>query len=53
MHDPNWDNDFKSNKLTLEELKKIKGFEKIDNIKGEEMINDAFALARMILDIID
>lgn len=52
MNDSKWDDEFRSNKLTITELKKIKGFEKIDNKTGEELINDALAMARMILEIL-
>ena len=40
-------------RLSLEELRKIPSFELISDEEGEAIIDDAVALARMILDIID
>lgn len=40
-------------RLSLEELRRIPSFESVSDEEGEVIIDDALALARMILDIIN
>lgn len=47
------DNDnLEGTRLKLSELKEIKGFENISDDEGEAFIDDAVALARLILELI-
>ncbi len=46
------ENKFQNSRLSLEELRKIEGFNKVTNEEGETIIDDALALARMILELI-
>lgn len=52
MLEYNYENN-QDKRLSLEELRKIPTFESISDEKGKAIIDDAMALARMILDITD
>ncbi|WP_424493178.1 hypothetical protein [Salinimicrobium sp. GXAS 041] len=40
-------------RLSLEELRKLPSYNSVNDEEGEAIIDDALALARMILEIID
>lgn len=42
-----------NNRLTPEELRRIKGFETVTDEEAELIIDDAVAFARMCLEIVD
>ena len=45
--------DNQDRRLSIEELRKLPGFDSVTDEKAETLIDDAIALARMILDVID
>jgi hypothetical protein len=45
--------DLYSNRLTLTELRNLVDFSEVSDEEGEALLDDALALARMILDIIN
>lgn len=44
---------YQSKRLSLTDLRKINKFKDVNDDEGEAIIDDALALARMILDIIN
>ena len=53
MSKPHIEDVYEHHRLPLSELRKIKKYRKVTDEEGEAIIDDAIALARMILDIID
>ena len=45
--------DNQDKRLSIEELRKLPGFDSVTDEEAEIIIDDAIALARMILDVID
>jgi hypothetical protein len=45
--------DNQDKRLSIEELRKLPGFDSVNDEQAEMLIDDAIALARMILDIIE
>lgn len=47
------DEDLEMTRLSLTELREIEGFGNVNDEKGEAILDDALALARMILELVD
>lgn len=52
MSKPHNDDVCEHHRLSLSELRKIKKYKEVTDEEGEAIIDDAIALARMILDVL-